>query len=77
MAVQAVGGYLNTTILIVQGLLLVPLYLRSSAPTPTGSGSPRGVLGLLNVMNIGLGSVLVQRVASAYGRLSAAPVQLH
>jgi O-antigen/teichoic acid export membrane protein len=36
MAVQAVGGYLNTTILIVQGLLLVPLYLRFLGPHDYG-----------------------------------------
>lgn len=69
MAFQALGGYINTGIQIIQGLLLIPLYLHFIGPHLYGLWlASGGVLAMLGVMNLGFGSLLTQRVAKAYGQ---------
>lgn len=69
MALQALGGYINTGIQVAQGLLLIPLYLHFIEPHLYGLWlASGGILAMLGVMNLGLGSLLVQRVAKAYGQ---------
>lgn len=71
--VQAVGGYVNTGIVVVQGLILVPFYLYFIGAHTYGLWlASGGILGMLGLMNFGIGSVLVQRIASAYGKKSFA-----
>ncbi|MDG4476030.1 lipopolysaccharide biosynthesis protein [Thiovibrio frasassiensis] len=68
-AVLAIGGYVNTGILIVQGLLMVPLYLHFvGAPLYGLWMASGGILGMLGVLNFGVSNMLVQRIANAYGR---------
>ncbi len=63
------GGYLNTGIIIVQGLLLIPLYLHFIGAELYGLWmASGGILAMLGVVNFGISSMLVQRVASAYGQ---------
>ena len=65
----AFGGYVNNGILIVQGLVLVPMYLHFIGAHVYGQWmASGGILGLLGVMNFGIGNMLVQRVANAYGQ---------
>ena len=72
-ALLAVGGYVNTGITILQGLFLIPLYLHYIGAHMyglwLGSG---GILGMLGLMNCGIGSLVTQRVARAYGQGSHA-----
>lgn len=66
---QATGGYVITGITIIQGLVLVPMYLYYLGAHTYGLWlASGGILGMLGVMNFGIGSMLVQRIASAYGR---------
>jgi O-antigen/teichoic acid export membrane protein len=68
-AVLAIGGYVNTGIQIVQGLLLIPLYLHFVGAHLYGLWmASGGILGMLGVLNFGIGNMLIQRVANAYGR---------
>lgn len=63
-----VGGYANTGISVVQGLLLIPLYLHYIGAHMYGVWlASGGVLGLLSLMNFGVSTMLIQRVAHAYG----------
>ncbi len=65
---QAMGGYVNTAIVIIQGLLLVPLYLHYIGAHVYGLWlASGGMLGVLGVVNFGVGSMVIQRVAKAYG----------
>jgi Na+-driven multidrug efflux pump len=65
----ALGGYVNTGILVVQGLILVPLYLYHIGAHTYGLWlASGGILGMLGLMNFGISIMLVQRVASAYGK---------
>jgi O-antigen/teichoic acid export membrane protein len=67
--VQMAGGYLNKAIIIIQGLLLIPLYLHFIGDRMYGLWlASGGVLAFLGVMDMGLGGLLIQRVSSAYGR---------
>jgi O-antigen/teichoic acid export membrane protein len=68
-----VGGYANTVISIVQGVLLVPLYLHFIGATNYGYWlASGGMLGMMLMMNFGLGTLLTQRVANAYGQKDSA-----
>jgi O-antigen/teichoic acid export membrane protein len=68
-ALLVIGGYINTGILIIQGLLLVPLYLHFIGAHLYGLWmASGGILGMLGVLNFGMGNLLVQRVANAYGQ---------
>lgn len=67
--VLVIGGYVNTGIVIVQGLLLVPLYLHFIGAHLYGLWmASGGILGMLSMLNFGIGNMLVQRIASAYGQ---------
>lgn len=65
----AIGGYANTLISILQGLILIPMYLHFLGAHSFGLWmASGGMLAMLGVLNFGAGTLLVQRVASAYGR---------
>ena len=71
----ALGGYANTAITIVQGILLVPLYLHFIGSSTYGYWlASGGMLGMLLMMNFGIGTLLIQRVAHAYGQKDFAMV---
>jgi len=58
----------NTGITIVQGLLLIPLYLHYIGVEMYGMWlASGGMLGMLGMINFGVSSMVIQRVASAYG----------
>ena len=66
---QAVGGYALTGVNIVQGLVLIPLYLHYIGVHIYGLWlASGGILGMLGLMNFGIGSMLIQRIASFYGK---------
>jgi len=66
---KAAGGYVNTGIVIVQGLLLIPLYLHYIGAHMYGLWlASGGMLGVLGLVNFGISSMLIQRVARAYGQ---------
>jgi len=66
---QAAGGYALTGITIVQGLVLIPLYLHYIGAHTYGLWlASGGILGMLGLMNFGIGSMLIQRIASSYGK---------
>jgi O-antigen/teichoic acid export membrane protein len=63
------GGYANLLLLVVQGLVLVPLYLRHLGPAAYGAWLASGdVLGWLAVLDLGIGGISSQRMAAAHGR---------
>jgi hypothetical protein len=64
-----IGGYINIGVVIVQGLLLVPLYLQYVGPQLYGAWLGSGdILGWLAVIDMGLASLMIQRIGAAYGR---------
>ena len=66
---QAAGGYINTTIVIVQGLLMIPLYLKFIGIHTYGLWlASGGILGMMGLVNFGVSSLLIQRVAKSYGQ---------
>lgn len=66
---QAVGGYVVAFITVVQGLLLIPLYLHYIGPHTYGLWlAAGGILSMLGLMNFGIGSMLIQRISAAYGK---------
>lgn len=65
----ALGAYVNTGIVAVQGLLLIPLYLHFIGAHLYGLWmASGGVLGIMGALNFGFGNLLIQRVAHAYGQ---------
>jgi len=65
----AAGGYVNTGIVIIQGLLLMPMYLHYIGAHTYGLWlASGGILGMLALMNFGISSMLIQRVSSAYAQ---------
>ena len=72
---QAAGGYINTAIVIIQGLLLIPLYLKFIGPHTYGLWlASGGMLGMLGLMNFGISSMVIQRMARAYSKENLAQV---
>ncbi|HYR08221.1 MAG TPA: oligosaccharide flippase family protein [Longimicrobium sp.] len=68
-AVMLVGGWANLLLLVVQGLVLVPLYLRHLGPGMYGAWVASGdVLGWLAVLDLGVTGIGLQRMAAAHGR---------
>ena len=66
---QAAGGYVNTGIVIVQGLLLIPLYLYYIGAHTYGLWlASGGILGMLSLMNFGISSLVIQRISHAYAQ---------
>jgi O-antigen/teichoic acid export membrane protein len=67
--VMLVGGYLTLGLTVVQGLLLVPLYLRYLGPGTYGAWLASGdLLGWLSLLHMGITGVVTQRMAAAHGR---------
>jgi O-antigen/teichoic acid export membrane protein len=67
--VMLAGGYLSLALTVVQGLLMVPLYLRYIGPGMYGAWLASGdVLGWLAMLNLGIAGVVTQRMAAAHGR---------
>ena len=63
------GGYANLALLTVQGLVLVPLYLRYLGPQMYGAWLASGdLLGWLALLDMGIAGVVTQRMAAAHGR---------
>ena len=70
IAIQMAGGYVNKGIIIIQGFLLIPLYLHFIGDRMYGLWlASGGVLAWLAFMDMGIGGLLIQRVSNAYGRL--------
>lgn len=70
-----VGGWANLLLVLVQGLLLVPLYLRYLGPGMYGAWVASGdVLGWLAVLDLGVTGIGLQRMAAAHGRGDAREV---
>lgn len=66
---QAVGNYVYLGIIIIQGLLLVPLYLHYIGANTYGLWlASGGILGMLALVNLGIGSMLLQKISGAYGQ---------
>jgi O-antigen/teichoic acid export membrane protein len=66
---QMTGGYINKAVVIVQGLLLIPMYLAFIGDRMYGLWlASGGVLAWLAFMDMGIGNLLIQRISSAYGR---------
>lgn len=64
-----IGGYVNSGIVIIQGLLLVPLYLHYIGSHTYGLWlASGGILGIFSLVNFGISTMLIQRVSSAYGQ---------
>lgn len=69
MISQALGGYINTVVIVAQGLMLVPLCLHYIGLHLYGLWlTTGGILAMLGVMSLGFGNLLVQRVALSYGQ---------
>jgi O-antigen/teichoic acid export membrane protein len=67
--VMLAGGYLALALTVVQGLLLVPLYLRYLGPGMYGAWLASGdLLGWLSLLHMGITGVVTQRMAAAHGR---------
>lgn len=74
----AFGGYVNTAIVLLQGLLMVPLYLEFLGARTYGLWlASGGILGMLWMMNFGISSMLIQRIARAYGEKDLAQVRAY
>ncbi len=72
------GGYINTAILVIQGLLLIPLYLHFIGAHSYGLWlSTGGILGLLGVLNFGIGNIFTQRIANAFGKNDITNISLY
>lgn len=66
---QALGGYLNTTISIVQGLLLLPIYFKFVSIATYGYWVTIGsIIALLSIVNFGVGNLSIQRISTAYAK---------
>lgn len=64
-----IGGYVNIGVAIVQGVLLVPLYLHYIGPQLYGAWLGSGdIVGWLAIVDLGLASLMIQRIGSAYGQ---------
>ena len=68
-AVLLVGGWINLALVTVQGIVLVPLYLTYVGARLYGAWLGSGdIVGWLTLLDLGLGSLLVQRVSAAFMR---------
>jgi O-antigen/teichoic acid export membrane protein len=67
--INLVGGYASLLLLVVQGLVLVPLYLHYLGSGTYGAWMASGdVLGWLAVLDMGAAGISAQRMAAAHGR---------
>lgn len=68
-ALQAIGGYINTAITVIQGLMLAPLYLKFIGGHMYGLWLASGsILGMLGLVNYGVNALFIQRISNAYGQ---------
>jgi len=66
---QSFGGYLNRAITILQGLLLIPLYLHFLGETLYGYWlAVGGVIGWLGAVDMGISSVFIQKIGFAFSK---------
>lgn len=76
--VHLIGGYFNIGLTILQGFLLVPLYLQHLGPRLYGLWlASGGVLAWLVVLDMGLGSLMIQRISRSYGQKNARGIGLY
>ena len=69
ITIQMAGGYINKVVVVIQGFLLIPLYLNFIGDRMYGLWlASGGVLFWLAFMDMGIGNLLIQRISSAYGR---------
>lgn len=67
--IMIAGGYSNAVFMCVQGLVLVPLYLKFIGERLYGLYlASAGVVAVLGFLDVGLPSLIIQRVARAYAR---------
>lgn len=67
--VMLAGGYLTLALTVVQGLVMVPLYLRYLGAGMYGAWLASGdLLGWLGLLQMGIASLVTQRMAAAHGR---------
>lgn len=72
------GGWLSNLIQIVQGLLLIPLYLHFLGDRLYGFWlATGGVLAWISMVDLGVSAVTLQRCAAAFGRKELAAVTLY
>lgn len=65
---QTIGGYISNGIIIIQGFILIPLYVHSFGSELYGFWlASGGVLAWLSMIDVGGGSITRQRCAHAYG----------
>ncbi len=66
---HTLGGWTTNVILIVQGLVMVPLYLNFLGERLYGFWlASGGILAWLSMVNVGAGAITQQRCAAAHGR---------
>ena len=66
---QAIGGYVNTGLTVIQGLVLIPLYLHYIGAHTYGLWlASGGILTWLGFVDMGISGMFVQRIARAYGQ---------
>jgi len=76
--IRLVGGYFNLGLTIVQGFLLVPLYLKFFGPRLYGLWlASGGILALLAAIDMGLASLMTQRISRAFGQKDVRGVSLY
>jgi len=67
--ISLLGGYVILVITVVQGLVLMPLYLNYIGAGLYGAWlASGGILGWLSMLDMGLASFMIQRMAVAYRR---------
>jgi O-antigen/teichoic acid export membrane protein len=72
------GGWLSNIIQIIQGVLLIPLYLHYLGDRLYGFWlATGGVLALISMVDVGVSAVTLQRCAAAFGRKELATVTLY
>ena len=72
------GGWLSNLIQIVQGLLLIPLYLHYLGDRLYGFWlATGGVLAWISMVDLGVSAVTLQRCAAAFGRKDLSRVTLY
>ena len=65
--VQLIGGHINTALVVVQGLILIPMYVNYIGLHIYGLWlASGGVINMLGMINFGIGSMMIQRIASSY-----------
>lgn len=69
ITMQAIGGYANTGISIIHGLILIPLSIHYIGAHTYGVWlATGGVLAWLGFIDMGIASMMVQRIANEHGK---------